>query len=103
MTGRGESEISLVAPVVPSLAGVDWPGSRLSPRGSVAPVFFRQESKMKWNGEIFDQMIGTLFVINSFLKVVWYVIAVIMFVIALFTQREVFALLALVAAMMKKD
>lgn len=36
-------------------------------------------------------------------KTIWYVIAVIMFVIALFTQREVFALLALVAAMMKKD
>ena len=45
LTGRGESEISLVAPVVPSLAGVDWPGSRFEPRGSVAPVFFVRRVK----------------------------------------------------------
>ena len=36
-------------------------------------------------------------------KTIWYIIAIIMFIITLFTEREVFALLALVAAMMKKD
>ena len=57
---------------------------------------------MKWNSTVYDEIVAVIYGISLF-KVIWSLIAVIMFIIALFTQREVFALLALVAAMMRKD
>ena len=49
--------------------------------------------------ENLEMMLRIRFILSGF----WYGIGIVLFFVALFTGKEVFALLALVAAMMKKD